>query len=86
MYLNFTSDFFSCMDACVNWNANATEVCVGVAYSTQNYGPRGTAGGTQCWYKWTMPDGEQAPFVGLDNARLNITASGPIVTALAYVY
>ena len=79
MYLNFTRDFFSCMDGCVRWNENATEVCVGVAYSPQNYGPRGLAGGTQCFYKWTMPNGQEASFVGLDNARLNLTSPGSSV-------
>jgi len=79
MNLNFARDFFSCMDGCVKWNENATVLCVGVAYSSQNYGPRGLAGGTQCWYKWTMPDGQEAPDVGLDNARLDVSSPGPSV-------
>src|SRR5277367_2788877 len=65
LYLNFTTDFFSCIDACVNWNSNASAVpCAGVGFSTENYGPRGLAEGTQCWYRWSMPDGDEGPFVG----------------------
>jgi len=80
LYIDFVSDFDGCMDLCGQWNENVADTCVGVAFSTENYGPGGLAGGTQCWFKWSMPDGQSAPFAGLDNARLEVTATSSTVS------
>jgi hypothetical protein len=71
------------MDACVTWNQNATEICVGVSYSPSNYGPKGLGGGTQCWYHWSMPDGRSNTYFGLDSARLqNLSGATVHITKL----
>jgi hypothetical protein len=56
-YLSFQSDFYSCINSCADWNTNTTnsEACVGVSYNGGVYGPQGQAGGSQCFFKFSMP-------------------------------
>ena len=70
-YLSYPSDFYSCINSCADWNTNSTnaETCVGVSWNGGVYGPEGQAGGSQCFFKFSMPGiGIQDPVP--DSARL----------------
>ena len=44
--------------------------CVGVQWIEENYGPLGVAGGSLCYFIWTMPPGWGVPTSGYDIAQL----------------
>ena len=54
LFLNYTTDFDTCLNGCAEWNMNNTESCVGVSFIEGIFGPRGEAGGSQCFYKWRI--------------------------------
>ena len=73
--ITYTSDFISCINACAAWNAKSTAVdfgeCVGVSWVYGNYGPDGTAGGSECFFKWRMK-GNGVQTSTADSARLQV--------------
>jgi hypothetical protein len=72
LYLNHTLDFQGCMNGCAMWNTNSTVPCVGVSYIGGIFGPKGDAGGSQCFYKWRMI-GLGSGDVLSDSARLQVS-------------
>jgi hypothetical protein len=54
LFLNYTIDLESCVNACSVWNMNSTVFCVGVTWYQGTFGPGGERGGSQCYYKWVM--------------------------------
>src|SRR5271154_2626268 len=47
LYITFTPDFQSCMNACAVWNLQSQETCTGVSWSDGSYGPSGALGGSE---------------------------------------
>jgi hypothetical protein len=66
----FTVDFVSCMDACITWNTNHSEKCVGVIWRSGYYGPLGAAGGSTCSIQWNMVQSQGYNQTSFDSARL----------------
>ena len=65
----FASDFYACIERCVEWNINSTTQCVGVTFAERGYGPRGSLGGAGCTLRWNW-NGFHNPNLGLVNAIL----------------
>ena len=79
IHLNFTTEYFSCINGCALWNTHSTNQCVGVTYGPGQYGPDGEGGGSQCYYKWVMPGSVGYSPAG-DAARLKLEGYSPIPT------
>lgn len=72
LYITYTVGFPDCMRECAQWNIEKTQKCVGVAWSSGMYGPRGRAGGSTCWFYWNMVLGDQHVDTNMDSGRLNL--------------
>jgi hypothetical protein len=62
------------VNGCAEWSVNNTVACVGVSWGMGTYGPEGIAGGSQCFFKWTM-QGSGAYSDITDGAQLLVTVS-----------
>jgi hypothetical protein len=68
LYITFTPDFETCMDACAAWNAQTQETCVGASWTDGTYGPSGVTGGSECTFYWVTTTSFQSN--GTDSAQL----------------
>jgi len=70
LFISYTVDFASCMNACVQWNIVNPEKCVSMTWRYSFYGPDGVAGGSECWFYWSATS--WVPVVGQDSAKLQM--------------
>jgi hypothetical protein len=63
--ISYTTDFATCINACVTWNKMNSQKCVGVSWE-EPYGPLGVAGGRACRSFWTLIGNFASP--GVDSA------------------
>jgi hypothetical protein len=68
LYLEFTVDFLTCIKGCSDWNTKMTSTCAGVSWEYGTYGPKGSAGGSICYYIWYFHGQGSTP--GTDSAVL----------------
>src|SRR5271170_1604048 len=77
LYITFTPDFQSCMNACIDWNSHSQDTCAGVSWSDGTYGPSGVSGGSECTFYWATTT--SFPTNGTDSGQLQ-TLSTPTVS------
>lgn len=72
LQISYTTDFPTCINACVTWNKMRSQKCVGVTWE-EAYGPLGVDGGRECRYFWTLIGNFASP--GTDSAFIQDSIS-----------
>jgi hypothetical protein len=74
--LTYAKDIYECADRCAVWSSDGSKIpCIGATLDYGFYGPNGIAGGSQCWLKYNMSEGEPHPSLegnaqSVDSVRL----------------
>jgi hypothetical protein len=73
LYINYTTDFVSCLGGCAEWNTKMSQKCLGVTLAYDQYGPHG---GSECYFFWELE--ESAAGVQYDSGQLQISGEPPV--------
>ena len=77
LYITFTPDFESCMNACATWNSQGPKTCLGVSWADGTYGPSGATGGSECIFYWSTSTSFLSN--GTDSAQLETVETPTVI-------